>query len=353
MNRLYWRGLLAALIVVLTVVPASADERFAVEVAVDVTDQNASAARERAMSEANRAAIVAVAKRISTAEGAAKLAEMTDDQLINFIKEVSVIDEKSSSIRYIANLRVVLNEDMLREYMTQRGIPLLLGGHTRVLVVPLLRDMPGTAPLLWESTNRWREAWGALSQGAAAQFVLLPANATNFALTEVSRLEAMDGEMLDKLMRFNRADDVYVLTAEPDGNGGMEVLAMSYSGDNRVIRVAGNSEEPDQIFAAAAEQTAAAIEGRVKQQNLREAEQEAQATVLYEFSGLRQWVEAEKVLKSIPYVKSIDVQAMGTHKAQFKLIFAGSTSKLLSALAAKGYGLEENGNYFRLIRQGN
>lgn len=353
MNKLYWRGLIAALFVVLTAFPANADERFAVEVAVDVTDQNASAARERAMSEANRAAIVAVAKRISTAEGAAKLAEMTDEQLINFIKEVFVIDEKSSSIRYLANLRVVLNEDMLREYMTERGIPLLMGGHTRVLVVPLLRDMPGTMPLLWESTNRWREAWGVSAQGTAAQFVLLPANATNYSLTDVLRLEAMDGEMLDKLMRFNRAEDIYILVAEPDGNGGLEVRAMSYSGDNRVIRVAGNSEEPDQLFAAAVEQTAAAIEGRVKQQNLQEAGQEAQATVLYEFSGLRQWVEAERVLKSIPYVKSIDVQAMGTHKAQFKLIFAGSTSKLLSALSAKGYALEENGNYFRLIKQGN
>lgn len=353
MNKLYWRGLIAALFVVLTAFPANADERFAVEVAVDVTDQNASAARERAMSEANRAAIVAVAKRISTAEGAAKLAEMTDEQLINFIKEVFVIDEKSSSIRYLANLRVVLNEDMLREYMTERGIPLLMGGHTRVLVVPLLRDMPGTMPLLWESTNRWREAWGVSAQGTAAQFVVLPANATNYSLTDVLRLEAMDGEMLDKLMRFNRAEDIYILVAEPDGNGGLEVRAMSYSGDNRVIRVAGNSEEPDQLFAAAVEQTAAAIEGRVKQQNLQEAGQEAQATVLYEFSGLRQWVEAERVLKSIPYVKSIDVQAMGTHKAQFKLIFAGSTSKLLSALSAKGYALEENGNYFRLIKQGN
>lgn len=353
MNRLYWRGLIAALIVVLTAFPANADERFAVEVAVDVTDQNASAARERAMSEANRAAIVAVAKRISTAEGAAKLAEMTDEQLINFIKEVSVIEEKSSSIRYLANLRVVLNEDMLRGYMTERGIPLLMGGHTRVLVVPLLRDMPGTMPLLWESTNSWREAWEKSAQGAAAQFVVLPANATNYSLTDVTRLEAMDGEMLDKLMRFNRAEDIYILTAEPDGNGGLEVRAMSYSGDNRVIRVAGNPEQPDQLFAAAAEQTAAIIEGRVKQQNLQEAGLETQATVLFEFSGLRQWVEAERVLKSIPYVKNIDVQAMGTHKAQFKLIFAGSTTKLLSALSEKGYALEENGNYFRLVKQGN
>lgn len=353
MSKLNWRGIIAALAIILTSLPVeAADERFAVEVAVDVTDQDASAARERAMNEANRAAILAVAKRISTAEGANRLAEMTDEQLVNFIKEVSVIEEKSSTIRYIANLRVVLNENMLRDYMKERGIPLLMGGNTRVLVVPLLRDMPGTTPLLWESTNRWREAWNSAALGGVAQFVLLPANATNYSLTDVYRLEAMDGEMLDKLMRFNRAEDIYVVTATP-ADSGLEVRLMSYSGDNQVIRVSGNLADSEQMFADAAEQAAAAIERRVKQQNLHEAGQEAQATVLYEFASLKQWVEAEKALKSIPYVKTIDIQAMGAHKAQFKLIFAGSTAKLLSALSAKGYELEENGSYFRLTKQGN
>lgn len=89
----YWA---AALLLCLSAFPAqAADERFAVEINVDVTDSNASLARERAMSEANRAAIVEVAKRITTSEGAARLAAMTDDQLINFIKEVLVISEKN------------------------------------------------------------------------------------------------------------------------------------------------------------------------------------------------------------------------------------------------------------------
>ena len=120
----YWA---AALLLCLAAFPAqAADERFAVEINVDVTDSNASLARERAMSEANRAAIVEVAKRITTSEGAARLAAMTDDQLINFIKEVLVISEKTSNVRYIANLRVVLNEGMLRQYMQERDIPLLI-----------------------------------------------------------------------------------------------------------------------------------------------------------------------------------------------------------------------------------
>lgn len=46
------------------------------------------------MNSASRAAITAVARRISTSDGAAKIAAMTDAQLVNFIKETSVLNEK-------------------------------------------------------------------------------------------------------------------------------------------------------------------------------------------------------------------------------------------------------------------
>ena len=50
-------------------IPAFAsDDRFTVEIKVDVSDQNASIAREKALDSATRAAVTAVAKRISTAE---------------------------------------------------------------------------------------------------------------------------------------------------------------------------------------------------------------------------------------------------------------------------------------------
>ena len=106
-------------------IAAHADERFTVEIKVDVTDDNASVAREKAMNGANRAAITAVARRISTSEGANKIADMTDAQLVNFIKETSVVNEKNSNIRYMADLRIVINEDLLKEYMKEREIPLI------------------------------------------------------------------------------------------------------------------------------------------------------------------------------------------------------------------------------------
>lgn len=323
----------------------ASDERFAVEVNVDVTDENASQARERAMNEANRAAIVEVAKRITTVEGAARLGAMTDDQLVNFIKEVSVNEEKSSSVRYIANLQVVLNEGMLREYMKERNIPLLLQSNTRILIIPVFRAFDSDRPMLWEGDNLWRQAWEEAPRGEIVNFIPLPSSGTNYAIIDANKALAVDGEAMDKLMRVNGTDDVYVLEAVYDGIDGLTVKATSYKGDIQTFRVPGDRSAGMQLFKDAVRDVEQQIEDKIRRLSLKEGAQETSEVVMFNFNSLREWVSLESVLNSIPYIKDIEMQAMGTNKAQFKLIFVGSHEKLLYALREKSYNLLDRGGF--------
>ena len=323
----------------------AADERFTVEVNVDVTDADASKARERAMSEAYRAAIGAVAKRITTADGAAKLATMSDAQLINFVKEVSVADEKSSTVRYIASLRVVLNEEMLKEYMRERGIPVLIQSSSKILVVPLFREFSSDKPMLWESSNLWKQAW---DNDGSVNFVAVPATGTNFAIIDAQKAESIDGEALAKLMQVNGADDVYVLDATYDGIDGLIVQATSYSGDKRTIRVSGSRSSGMELFNSAVNMVKAQLEGKLAEQSLSENSLETTEVAVYNFERLTDWVQVEKLLRSVPVVSNIEIQAMGTNKVQFKLSFVGSFEKLLQGLRTRTLRLIERDGYYLL-----
>lgn len=336
----------AFLLTAMLVFPAAAaDERFAVEVNVDVTDANASQAREKAMTAAYRAAFDEVCKRVTTPEGAARMAAMTDAQLINFIKEVAVIEEKTSAVRYLATLRVVLNEDMLREYMKERDVPLLMQTSSRILIIPLFREFSSDKPMLWENENMWRKAWETAPAANLVRFINIPATGMNYSIIDAEKAAAADGVALDKLMRVNNADDVYVLDATYDGIDGLIINATSYSGDRRVIRVSGARSSGMQLFMDAVPQVEQQLEGKIRQESLRESSQENQEIILFNFSSLMQWVDAERSLRSIPFVKNIEIQAMGTNKVQFKLVFAGAYDKLISALKAKSYELNERDGY--------
>lgn len=129
------------------------------EITVDVTAENASVAREKAMTEANRQAYTAVAKRVTTADGVRRLNELNDAQILNFIKEVSIISEKASNVRYIATLNVAVNEHILKTYMQENDIPFVIGSVANVLIIPTFREFKTDAPMLWEADNLWRKAW--------------------------------------------------------------------------------------------------------------------------------------------------------------------------------------------------
>lgn len=117
-----------------------AADLYAVEVLADVTDVNASVAPEKAMAAANRQAFELVLKKITTPEHVAQIMTLNDNQILNFIKEVSVLSEKSSNVRYIAELRVKLNEAVVKRYMSEKQIPFMVDKAANVLVIPVYRQ---------------------------------------------------------------------------------------------------------------------------------------------------------------------------------------------------------------------
>lgn len=326
----------------------AADERFTVDINVDVTDANASAAREKAMNEANRAAVLAVAKRISTADGVARMEGLNENQLVNFIREVSVIEEKTSPVRYIAHLRIVLNEDMLKQYMKERDIPLLLAGGGKILVLPVFREFSSDKPMLWESANLWKQAWDSTADTSAVAFVSIPANAFNYSAVDAEQALALDGQALSKVMRANNASDAYVLDATYDGIDGLIIRASSYNGDNQTIRVPGSRSSGAELFANAVETVKKQLEGHISAQNISENSLENSMVVLYNFNRLPEWVAAEQALSNTPIVNDVSVLAFANNKAQLKLTYVGSENKLVRLLNSQGYTLRPRGNYYLL-----
>ena len=327
---------------------SAADERFSVDINVDVTDVNASTAREKAMSEANKAAVLAVTKRISTADGVARMSTLNENQLVNFIKEVSVIDEKTSPIRYIAHLRIVLNEDILKQYMKEREIPLLLTGSGKIIVIPVFREFSSDKPLLWESTNLWKAAWNNSENISAISIIPIQDNAFNYATINAEKALALDGEALSKLIRAHNASDAYVLDTTYDGIDGLIIRAVSYGGDSRTIRVPGSRSSGEILFSNAVNAVKKQLENHVSAQTISENSLENSITVLYSFSRLSEWVAAEKALSDTPIINEVTLQAFANNRAQIKLTYVGTENKLIKLLNSQGYTLTNQGAYYTL-----
>ena len=99
---------------VLFAIPAVADPRYEADVNVDVTAATVTEAKKQAMAKAVRDGLNEVVLSISTAQSADEINKLNDNQLQHFVSGIMVLMEKSSDVRYIADLRISVNEDILK-----------------------------------------------------------------------------------------------------------------------------------------------------------------------------------------------------------------------------------------------
>ncbi len=327
---------------------AQTNPLYTAEILVDVTADNASIAREKAMSQANRKAFLAIAARLTTASNVSSLSQLTDKQILNFIKEVSIISEKASDVRYIANLNVVVNENIFKDYMREKSISYAVGSNANILVIPTFREFSSDKPVLWEDNNPWRKAWEEKPhQQGLITFLSLPNNPENISAINADQALSFDGIALDKVGRLNGSADIYVADATYNGIEGLNITLRSYrNGTEETISVMG--DRSPQLFEDAITEVTARINSKMKQQDIVDSQQKLEITVLYKYNNIGEWIKLEKDLKTIGIIDLISVDAIGNGKVQFKIHFVGSEDKLLRALRDKYYNLKNFGSFYNI-----
>lgn len=326
-------------------------EVYSSVVSVDVTDVSSAAAREKAMNEANRKAFVSVVGKVATSSAVAKVSSLSDAQIINFVKEVSIVSEKASDVRYIADLQITLNGSLLRTYLKEQGIQFVETSTSTVLIVPVFREFKSDIPLLWESQNLWKKAWDENKNTGLVKIISIPTSGDNYAAIDAAKALSLNPSAMEQIARNNNTKDIFVADAVYDGIDGLNISLSSYQNGNVVfetIKVPGVRDEA--LFKDAIAKVSSRIEDKIKSQNIIENSQKSEITVLYEMNSMREWIATEKQLKGIGYIKSISIDAMGTGKVQFKISFVGTQEKLLHALRSKFYNLKKQGDFYILER---
>ena len=156
--------------------------------------------------------------------------------------------------------------------------------------------------MLWESGNHWRQAWDNAPHGNVVSFIPLTATDSNYAIIDADKALSVNGEALEKLMRVNGADDVYVLDAVYDGIDGLKIKATSYNGDQQNIKVFGSRSSGAKLFNNAVREVEQRIEQKSKQQTLAEGAMENSQIVMYGFNSLSEWIQLEKTLHNLPQI---------------------------------------------------
>jgi len=183
--------------------PVTAADDFFSIVDVDVTDVNASVAKEKAMAQANRKALDEAAQNYTDSKGMEIVRGLSGEQVLYFIKEATVLEEKSSDVRYIAKLKVTVHNNILRQYLQEKGVSdYNYSNNINVIYV-------------FDSLANWVAVEKRLKTIAAVENVKIIAmtpKKVQFKIEYSGALESLEQTMKMHNLVLSKHDNIYILT---------------------------------------------------------------------------------------------------------------------------------------------
>lgn len=343
--------LFSMIIITANIASANSDLLYSVDVYVDVSDESASIAKDQAMKQAHRTAFQTVIQKVTNQAGIDILSTLDDDQILNFIKEVAITSEKSSNIRYIANLKVKINEDILRQYMVEKNIIPAIITTSKVLVIPTFREFKTDTPLLWEAKNIWKKTWEetASKNDDIVKFITIASTGSNYASLDSKKAVNLDETAMKQIAFHNSTDDIFIADAYYQGIEGMTINLSSYQ-DGRTETIEVYGERSTELLTNSIEEIKRAIIERLKEQSIAENSQVNEINVMYNYPSISDWIKIEKALKRISLIESSEITAMSNGTVQLSIKFTSSIDKLNARLADENLKLEDQEEYYNLTR---
>lgn len=295
---------------------------------VDVTAASATAARTIAQATGQREALGELMRRLTLSSDWSRLPQVNDATVQDAVRGFQVASEKSSSTRYIADLNVSFNPDAVRNLLKRNNI---LFGETQskpALLVAVYDK--GSAPVIWDDANPWRNAVAKRDLEDAMTPILLPVgDIEEFSMLTAAQAISGDKTAISNLGQRYGTDDVVVAVASSNADGSaIKLKATRYGlGDNAVIE----RSYPNLDVAAAG--LIDALGDQWKRDTIAEPGTQAHLMASVSYIGLDQWEAIRKGLSSTPLVNGLQVDGITSNSAEVQISYRGSPEKLALALA--------------------
>jgi len=315
-------------------------------IAVDATADTVIEAKKAALSQGYEKAFRALVRKLVPEHDHAKVPKLNSKDALNYVLDISLSAERSSSVRYIANMTVRFKESQTRALLRNSGAAIAETVSKPVLIIPL--EKRAGSNLLWEDRNQWRTAWG----GVGASNGLVPLTMPLGDLDDLALVDAKGAlagnEGLWKLARKYGSSDVFLSVAEITNNGAaanLSAVRVGRFGEGRRYQLnvtKAEGETTQKMLRRAARSLDSSLQHDWKQANLLQFGVERWIQVEVPISGLQDWVLVNNRLEGVPAINKVKTRSINRTQVNLDVYFAGDERQLSLALAQKDLALVLN-----------
>jgi hypothetical protein len=326
------------------------------KVSVTADADNAVAAKEKALAEAQQIALHRLLKRMTNWRSHAKLPVLTDEMVEKMVEGLSVRRESNSNTRYIAMLDFNFEPNAVRDILNRFNIPYTDQQAAQILMLPIMVEGGAVRP---GTSNAWYQALSNVDSEHALTPVKLASPRDDVTASMVSDLGTKAQSVFESLKYQYRSENLVLAVADVDPKTTqlrLRLLGQDAVGPfslSRTFRIP--ERDVDYTAAIAAQVAVMVIEGRWKTTRL--ASQGALAgsadletiALTAQFSGLKAWQEMRARLQKVPGVQGLDIKALNARGASITVDYPGGAARLAQAAQSQGLTLEQRGQEWLLV----
>lgn len=355
---------LSVLLLLISADPAvyAQEPTLASEVTVDITGTDATDARAKAMSQAERDGLLNLLNKLAPGQAEKAVEPLTAEQISVMARGTEVLEENISGNRYRARLSVSYSADDIDRLLGKAIEPpksALAGGSGGVLVFPLFDNMGEL--MLWENKNPWRAA---LSQAAIMQgkgHVVVPfGDSTDLSYVDVANVMALNYDAVIPLLERYGTGDAVVLQGRlisgetptlqvmrrsitPDGGSEVGMLTYSASSDEKVEAL---------LIRAARDLTRQLAEKRSSDKAIADYHNTPgnKQMAVVSISTLAAWTDIRQRLNSVKMIERLEILAMAPKQVDIQILYRGESDALRAAIEGANLRIVPSGDYWVIGR---
>ncbi len=326
-------------------------------VKVDITDENAYAAREKAFQQGLRNAFSILIGRLAAHDSQQNFISPSQDVLDSLVLDYEVTSEKLSAVRYIGTYTFRFKESAVKTFFSGNAVSYSDMESDPVLILPFY-DVNGRYEL-WSYNNRWKEAWDRMdTQSSLVPFVVPVGDLADVSAVDAQRGLDYEREKLFGMLDRYDASEVIIAVAEPDsalleelsnqvlsGQGSLIVNLYNTQGDQaqyvtRIFVSAQEGQTADQLFDRAVYQAQALLRENWKSQTSVRADQQNMIEVQVDVRSLKDWQNIQRTLGKVGVINELQVVSMSPKEISFLLSYTGNIERLQFALRRMAFKLQ-------------
>lgn len=327
------------------------DDVFVVRgVPVDETAGTTAIARNNALAKGQLEAAQRLVARLTRSADRPALIALDTETARSLVASFQVDNEKTSSVRYLADLTVTFKPEAVRALLRASGVAFVETRSRPVLVVPVLQS--GNGYVLWEDPNPWRDAWQNHPRTDGLVPVLSPVGdlADITGLTAEQAVDADAGAFGAAVSRYGAGSAMVAIASLDQATPGGESVDIAATRVGRLdeppllVSLQNQAGEPLDVFLGrAVADVIEAINDDWKRTNIFNPGQSGRLHAAVPVPDLRSWIEVQRRLARTPNVSAVHVIALTANSAEIEIDYLGDPNRLVRALDRYDLLLEESG----------